>query len=275
MPKPAKHPVLGVNISTTNYDEVCSRCTKLVDERRRFRNSGQSFEGPPPVGRYICVTSVHGIMTAVRDSSFRRILNGADVATPDGMPVVWALRSFGNKEQSRVYGPDLMLAICHQAARLGQRVFLYGGHEEAVCLLCERLRQQWPGIAIVGAFSPPFRPLSPEEDAEVVRRILSADADIVFVGISTPKQEKWMRDHVDKLPGVIMVGVGAAFDFHAGRVAQAPLWMRRAGLEWLFRLMAEPRRLWRRYLLVTPLFLPLWILQRMGVLRYAAPEPNE
>jgi N-acetylglucosaminyldiphosphoundecaprenol N-acetyl-beta-D-mannosaminyltransferase len=200
-------------------------------------------------------------MTAQDDPEVRMILNHADIATPDGMPLVWALRSFGAKEQKRVYGPTLMLHLCENAARNGHRVFLYGGREECLHDLRVRLEDRFPGLQIVGSFSPPFRPLNPEETEGIRRQIRDSDADLVFVGISCPKQERWMFENREALPGVVMIGVGAAFDFHAGRVRQAPAWIQRNGLEWLFRLAMEPARLWRRYLLVTPRFLPLWALQ--------------
>jgi N-acetylglucosaminyldiphosphoundecaprenol N-acetyl-beta-D-mannosaminyltransferase len=209
-------------------------------------------------------------MTGVLDASFRRILNDADVATPDGMPLVWALRSLGVPDQRRVYGPDLMLALCGQAMRLRHRIYLYGGRESTLRELCRRLQLRYSRLQIVGAYSPPFRPLTPEEDAACVQRIRDADADLVFVGLSTPKQEKWMAAHRALLPGVVMIGVGAAFDFHAGSVRQAPPWMQQSGLEWLFRLWMEPQRLWKRYLLLNPLFLPLWALQWAGLLDYSS-----
>jgi len=206
---------------------------------------------------------VHGVILAQDDPRIASILNEADIATPDGMPLVWALRSFGAKNQQRVYGPTLMLEICRDAAAAGHRIFLYGGRVETLPILVARLREQFPGLSIIGTYSPPFRPLTPEEDADVIGRIRAADPDILFVGISTPKQEEWMSAHRDQFPGLTMVGVGAAFDFHAGRTRQAPGWMQRNGLEWLFRLAVEPARLWKRYLLVTPRFLPLWAMQKL------------
>ena len=256
-----KRTILGVNVSITSYEEVAGLCAQWIAQRQTLAARA----------RYVCVTSVHGIMTAMADRSFRAVLNGADLATPDGMPVVWALRSFGLPGQQRVYGPDLMLAVCRQAARLGHRIFLYGGRVETLRDLQRALENKMPGIEIAGAYSPPFRPLTPEEDASAVALIRDAKPDILFLGISTPKQEKWMRDHIQRLPGMVMFGVGAAFDFHAGRVPQAPPWMQRRGLEWFFRFLMEPRRLWKRYLFVTPLFIPMWAMQWMGLLRYRDP----
>jgi len=259
----SRQPVLGVRISATSYKDVCEQTTTWIEQARRDTSAR---------ARYVCVTSVHGIMLARTDPAFRAILNDADLATPDGMPVVWAMRSFGRRDQQRVYGPTLMLHVCECAARAGYRVFLYGAREETLATLRRNLRSRFPGLAIAGCYAPPFRPLTPAEDAEVTRSILESRADIVFVGISTPKQETWMAAHRATLPGVTMFGVGAAFDLHAGRVAQAPGWMQRNGFEWAWRLAKEPKRLWRRYLLQTPLFLPLWFLQRAGLLRYPALE---
>jgi N-acetylglucosaminyldiphosphoundecaprenol N-acetyl-beta-D-mannosaminyltransferase len=218
-------------------------------------------------------------MEARSDRSVRDILNQADIATPDGMPIVWALRSFGAAKQQRVYGPTLMLALCDQAQKHGHRVFFYGGRQEHLTELCERLQEQFPALIIVGGYSPPFRPLTEAEEEELRTTIWRADPDLIFVGISTPKQEQWMASHRELFPGTVMVGVGAAFDFHAGRVRQAPAWMQRHGLEWLFRLGMEPARLWKRYLLVTPRFLPLWGMQKLSqTLHHAAcgyAEPAE
>ncbi len=256
---PEKQWVVSAGISKTSYQEVITLCAQWAAERKQTRS---------PAGRYICVTSVHGIMTAHDDPEMAKILNEADIATPDGMPVVWALRSFGAKNQQRVYGPTLMLGICAAAAESGMRVFLYGGHAAALPVLEARLRKQFPGLAIAGSYSPPFRALTPHEDEQVIGMIRDSRADLVFVGIGTPKQEKWMYGHRRRLPGVTLIGVGAAFDFHAGRTSQAPGWMQGSGLEWLFRLVAEPRRLWKRYLLVTPRFLPLWALQKLRTIQW-------
>jgi N-acetylglucosaminyldiphosphoundecaprenol N-acetyl-beta-D-mannosaminyltransferase len=256
---PGKQNVAGVWISKADYAGVVRTVRGWIAESRRR---------PGGPARYITVTSVHGIVTARRDVEVRRILNEAVIATSDGMPVVWAMRSFGVRDQQRVYGPTLMLEMCRDAAAQGHRIFLYGSSPQCIEKLRENLLAKFPSLPIAGAYSPPFRPLTPEEDAEVVRMIRDSKADIVFVGISTPKQEKWMAAHVESLPGTIMVGVGAAFDFHAGLLRQAPAWMQRNGLEWFYRLCVEPKRLWRRYVLETPRFLPLWALQKLGWMRF-------
>jgi N-acetylglucosaminyldiphosphoundecaprenol N-acetyl-beta-D-mannosaminyltransferase len=248
-----KTPVLGVGVSQANYGQILRLCREWIAKKDE--------------GHYCAVLTVHAVMTGFFDPAFRSSLNQATLATSDGMPLVWALRSFGIKDQRRVYGPDLMLALCGQAQRLGHRIFLYGGRPETLGTLCSRLRQRFPHLQIAGAYSPPFRPLTPEEDARSIEQIRTSKADIVFCGIGVPKQERWMSQHVDQLPGCVLFGVGAAFDFHAGRVRQAPGWMQRSGLEWLFRLRMEPARLWRRYVFFNPMFLALWALQWAGVIR--------
>ena len=249
--------IIGTDISATNYEEVVNVVGNWLS---------QAPLGVEKGAKYICLTSVHGIVTARRDAELRSALNGADVATPDGMPVVWAMRSFGAITQQRVYGPALMLWLCEAAVCHRYRIFLYGGRPEVLAALCEKLNTRYPELMIVGTYSSPFRPLTTAEDGHVKQMIRDSGAHLVFVGVSTPKQEKWMAAHRRDFPGKVLVGVGAAFDFHAKRVRQAPGWMRQAGLEWLFRLLMEPARLWKRYLLVTPQFLPLWALQKMGLL---------
>lgn len=217
------------------------------------------------------MTSVHGIILGKDDPTFAEILTSADITTPDGMPVVWAMRSFGCPGQQRVYGPTLMLHLCQSAAQHGHRIYLYGGRPEVLPRLEQRLREQFPALEIVGRHSPPFRPLTPAEDEGVQQEIRKSRADLLFIGISTPKQERWMFEHRQNFPGVTMIGVGAAFDFHAGCTPQAPGWMQKLGLEWFFRLSTEPGRLWRRYLLVTPRFIPLWLVQRLKTVRESRP----
>jgi N-acetylglucosaminyldiphosphoundecaprenol N-acetyl-beta-D-mannosaminyltransferase len=261
---PSKVNVLGVDISATSYSEVVKTCAAWISARNGRTQA-----------HYICVTSVHGVMEARKNEGIRNILNHADITTPDGMPLVWALRSFGMREQQRVYGPNLMLALCDQAAELGHRVFLYGGRPETLDMLRENLLARFPNLILAGSYSPPFTALSQEEEGRVRGMIREAAPDLLFVGISTPKQERWMSEHREVFPGVVMVGVGAAFDFHAGRVQQAPGWMQRNGLEWLFRLTREPSRLWRRYVLVTPWFVPYWGIQkvrRFSKLRTVVPK---
>jgi N-acetylglucosaminyldiphosphoundecaprenol N-acetyl-beta-D-mannosaminyltransferase len=218
--------------------------------------------------QYVCVSGIHGVMESQRDENLRAIHNAAGMVVPDGMPLVWLSRLKGFEAVERVYGPDLLLACCQRSLSTGYRHFFYGGGPGVPELLTQRLQARFPGLTVAGAYSPPFRALTPEEDAEVIRLINSARPDIVWVGLSTPKQERWMADHRDSLSAPVLLGVGAAFDFHAGLKRQAPRWMQRSGLEWLFRLWQEPRRLWRRYLRNNPLFVLHILLQGLGLRHY-------
>ena len=209
---------------------------------------------------YVCVTGVHGVMESQRDDELRQIHNEAGLVTPDGMPLVWISRLRGFPHVDRVYGPDLMLAASERSVARRYSHFFYGGGEGVAERLAGRLAERFPGLRIAGTFTPPFRSLTPEEDEDVVRRINEAAPDIVWVGLSTPKQERWMRAHVGRLEAPVLIGVGAAFDFHAGLKRQAPVWMQRSGLEWLFRLLTEPRRLGPRYLVNNPAF--VWRIVR-------------
>lgn len=231
--------VLGVRVSAIDMAMAVDEITRWVEHGER---------------RYVCVTGVHGVMESQRDPELARIHNESGMTTPDGMPMVWAGRAAGAAWMERVYGPDLMLAVCARAAERGWRSYFYGGAEGVPERLADRLRERFPGLVVAGAWSPPFRPLTPEEDDEVVARINAARPDLVWVGLSTPKQERWMAAHVGRIGAAALLGVGAAFDIHAGSLRQAPRWMQRSGLEWLFRLAVEPRRLWRRYLVNNPRF---------------------
>ena len=245
--------VLGVGISAINTPMVL----KVIDGWIRSRES-----------HYICVTGVHGVMESQRDEGLRSIHNAAGLVTPDGMPLVWLSRLRGQRHVDRIYGPDLMLALCNHSVAQGYRHFLYGGATGVPEMLGQNLRDRFAGIKIVGMFSPPFRPLTTEEDAHVVHMINASNPDIVWIGLSTPKQERWMAEHVMKLDAPVLIGVGAAFDFIAGLKKQAPYWMQRSGLEWFFRLITEPRRLWRRYLINNPLFVWLILKQSLGLKHY-------
>ena len=214
---------------------------------------------------YVCVSGMHGVMESQADERLRQIHNAAGLVTTDGMSLVWLCRLKGQGGAERVYGPDLMLELCGWALAAGYRHFFYGASEEVLEALTGRLQARFPGLRIAGTFAPPFRPLSAEEDEAVVRRIRAARPDIVWVGLSTPKQERWMAEHVASLGTPALIGVGAAFDFHAGRKRQAPRWMQRSGLEWFFRLLSEPRRLARRYLVNIPLFGWYLVLEAVGL----------
>ena len=217
---------------------------------------------------YVTITGVHGVMESQRNPSIRQIHNRAGLVTPDGMPLVWVSHLRGFKQVKRVYGPDLMLALCGVSATHGYRHFFYGGGDGVGDLLAERLHALYPNLQVVGTYSPPFRPLTADEDQAIVDQINQAKPDIVWVGLSTPKQELWMSSHLGRLNAPVMIGVGAAFDFHAGLKRQAPPWMQQRGLEWLFRLVTEPRRLWKRYFLNNPSFIALIIMQELGLRHY-------
>lgn len=213
---------------------------------------------------YVCVSGVHGVMESWRNENLRRIHNAAGLVTPDGMPLVWLSRLMGFRQVERVYGPDLMLAVCERSVSRGHSHFFYGGAPGVAEQLASRLQSRFPGLQVAGVHSPPFRALSPEEDDVVVGLVNAAAPDIVWVGISTPRQECWMSEHRGRLNAPVLIGVGAAFDIHAGSMRQAPRWMQKSGLEWSFRLASEPRRLWRRYLINNPWFLWLVLLQALA-----------
>jgi N-acetylglucosaminyldiphosphoundecaprenol N-acetyl-beta-D-mannosaminyltransferase len=203
--------------------------------------------------RYVCICNVHSVVTTTRDIEFKVAVNNADMSTPDGAPVAWALRRFGFPAQERINGPDLMSRYLALAEKSSQRVFFYGSTESTLQKLHAALAKEFPGLQIAGAYSPPFRPLSLQEDEAIVNMINSSGANVVFVGLGCPKQEKWMAEHRGRIRAV-MIGVGAAFDYHSGVIRRAPLWWQRNGLEWLYRLGSEPRRLFIRYAVTNTLF---------------------
>ena len=248
--------VLGIGIDAIDMSTAVSRILGGV----RAHASG-----------YVCVTGVHGIMEAQRDDELREILNASYMTTPDGMPTVWVGRAQG-LAISRVYGPDLMLEVCMAGVATGVRHFLYGGGDGVAELLRQRLVERIPGLAIVGTFTPPFRPLNSGEETVLASTIAAAQPDIVWVGLSTPKQERFMARYHDRLECSLMIGVGAAFDMHSGRTRQAPKWMQRSGLEWVFRLVTEPRRLWKRYLFNNPAFIYQLARQALDPSGYPAPR---
>jgi N-acetylglucosaminyldiphosphoundecaprenol N-acetyl-beta-D-mannosaminyltransferase len=216
---------------------------------------------------YVCVTPAHVVMDSRRDPKLRNALNESGMTTPDGMGIVWLLKLRGYRAVSRVYGADLMLAMCRLSETKGWRHFFYGGEPGVAEELAGRLAARFPKLQAAGTFSPPFRAPTPAEDEADIRRINAAHPDVLWVGIGSPRQEQWMAEHAGKIQAPVMIGVGAAFDFLSGRKRQAPGWIQRAGLEWLFRLASEPRRLWRRYS-EYPLFVVLVVLQTLGVTRY-------
>ncbi len=212
---------------------------------------------------YVCVTGVHGVMESQHDPELRRIHADAGMVTPDGMPLVWLCRLSGQRGVRRVYGPDLLLRACARSLETGWSHFFYGGAPGVADELASRLSKAHPGLKVAGTYCPPFRPLSKDEETEVMSMISRSGADIVWVGLSTPKQERWMAAHVGRVGSPVLIGVGAAFDFHSGRKRQAPVWIRRSGLEWLYRMLQEPRRLGPRYLRNNPAFVALLVRESL------------
>ena len=231
--------VLGVGVSPITPDDAAATIERWIAARQRH---------------YVCITGVHGVMMSRQDRRLRDIHNAAGMVTPDGMPLVWLSRLLGASRIERVYGPDLMRKMTAISAERGYRQLYYGGADGVAEKLKRKLVDAHPGLQVVGQICPPFRDLTPEEDQAVVDEINAARPDIVWVGLSTPKQEYWMANHLGRIDAPVMVGVGAAFDFLAGTKPQAPRFMQRNGLEWLFRLLSEPRRLWRRYAYIVPAF---------------------
>jgi N-acetylglucosaminyldiphosphoundecaprenol N-acetyl-beta-D-mannosaminyltransferase len=254
LPSIEQAPVVGVPLAVTDYERTLDWIDAAIARGER---------------EYLCVAAVHTVMELRDDVALREAVDGAAFTVPDGQPLVWALRALGHDLDTRVYGPELMARACARAVRNGQRHYLYGGRDdEALAQLNTNLRERFPGLQLVGGYAPPFRTLSGNEMDEIAARINAARPDVVWVGIGVPKQEKWMAAMRERLDAPVLVGVGAAFDFHAGLVPQAPAWMQRSGLEWAFRLRQEPRRLWRRYARHNPRFLAgfawQWTTHRRG-----------
>lgn len=230
--------VLGAHIDALSWDAAMNRLLGWAHARE---------------SRYVTICNVHVVVSASRDAAYRDIINGSDMATPDGAPVAWMLRRQGFVNQSRISGPDLMWALCERAAKENLPIYCYGSTNATLALLETRLRAAFPAL-LMTMESPPFRALTAEENTAAVERINTSGAGFVFVGLGCPKQERWMAEHRGRI-NAVMIGVGAAFDFHAGTVTRAPAWMRENGLEWLHRLASEPGRLWKRYLVTNTLFI--------------------
>ena len=245
--------ILGVGVSAVTIPRALDRFDRWIAAGARH---------------YVCVADVHAIMQSRWNEGFRRIHNGAGMVTPDGMPLVRLAQWAKVGEVDRVYGPDLLLATCAHSVARGYRHFFFGGSPGVAQGLAEKLAHRYPGLEIAGTHMPPFRPTTPEEDEEIVRMINAAKPDFVWVGLSTPKQEHWMVKFRPRLDAAILVGIGAAFDFHSGNKPQAPHFVQRSGFEWLFRLATEPKRLWPRYRRVVPQFLYFITLQKLGLRQF-------
>lgn len=240
--------ILGVNICATNMSNVLTTIERWIEHGERH---------------YVCVRDVHGVMECQNDEDLRQIHNNSGLTVPDGMPIVWAGWLKGFDHMSRVYGPDLMLEICELSVKNGYTHFLYGGNKGVAKELQENLERRFPGIRIVGIYTPSFRPLNNNEERKLRKQMAQLKPDLFWVGLSTPKQERFMAEYIQKLDTKIMLGVGAAFDIHAGRTRDAPDWIKKIGMQWLHRLYQEPRRLWRRYLYNNPVFVYKYIKQLM------------
>jgi len=253
MGDPTRFNVLGTGVSALSLQTAC---TLVVAARSRERLG------------HVCCATAYNVNLARSDADLREAYNHSFLTTPDGMPLVWLGRAHGHRETTRVYGPDLMLAVCDAGRAGGLTHYFYGGNEGVAGHLQEKLTARFPGLQVVGTFTPPFRDLTAAEFASLQVDIAAKRPDIVWVGLSTPKQEKFMATHGKTLDTGLLIGVGAAFDFLSGRVPQAPRWMQRSGLEWLFRLGTEPRRLWQRYLVHSPMFVLRTIVQLTGIKKY-------
>lgn len=253
MELPKRINVLGVGISEINYETALEQIRAALTERRKG---------------YITVTGVHGVSESQEDEALREIHNASFLTTPDGMPMTWMGRLNGSKIINRVYGPTLMLRVLEESVGRGWRHFFYGGGDGVAEELKANLEQRYPGLNIVGTYTPPFRPLNEEEEAGLARQVAELRPDCFWVGLSTPKQERFMSAYLSKLDTTLMFGVGAAFDFHAGKVAQAPPVLQQAGLEWVYRTYKEPKRLWKRYFKNNPLFIGRALGQLTGLRKY-------
>jgi len=255
-PESASFEVLGVRVHAVQTEDIVARMEKWIHDRGHCGT--------------VAATSMHGIVVAQHDPSFKEILNSTDAVVPDGMPLVWLGRREGHLLRRRVYGPDLLLAFCAESAGRSCRHFFYGGEPGVAERLAESLKTRFPGLNVVGTCSPPFRPLTPKEDAEIVETIGRAAPDVLWVGLGAPKQERWMHEHKDRLRVPVLVGVGAAFDLLSGRRKQAPRWMRERGFEWFFRLLQEPHRLWQRYLVYGAQFVAYVALESLRLKDFGA-----
>jgi N-acetylglucosaminyldiphosphoundecaprenol N-acetyl-beta-D-mannosaminyltransferase len=244
--------VLGVGVSVIDMKSALSFVRQSLAQRKRG---------------YICVTGVHGIMEAQADSEFKIIQNRSLLTTPDGMPLVWAGK-LRRLPIQRVYGPDFMLAVCGCSGKTGYRHFFFGGKPGVAPRLKQTMESRFPGLQVVGTYTPPFHSLTAVEEAELYRLVNATQPDFLWVGLSTPKQERFMAEYVNKLPAKIMVGVGAAFDIHIGAIKDSPTWIKNTGLQWLHRLFQEPKRLWRRYVINNPKFIYYFTLELLGFRKF-------
>ncbi|MCB0208611.1 MAG: WecB/TagA/CpsF family glycosyltransferase [Anaerolineae bacterium] len=246
--------ILGVGVHAITMAQALAQISNWIEQGIR---------------QYVSICTVHTVMECQRSEPVRRAVNSAGLATPDGMPLVWLGQLKSKLAVTRVYGPDLMLALCELSVQRGYRHYFYGGADGVAEQLAQRLQTRFPGLHMAGTYCPPYRPAFHQEDDHIIEQINQTSPDIIWVGLGTPKQDLWMAAHRDRLTAPVLIAVGAAFDFHTGRLPQAPHWMQRNGLEWFFRLLQEPRRLWHRYLVYNPLFILLIIAQALGLKKFS------
>jgi len=244
--------VLGSHIDASSWEDTISKICSWALKHE---------------SRYVALCNVHSVVTALLDNNHRSNLNAADMATPDGMPIAWSMRKMGFPTQQRINGPDLMWCYCDKAEKTGQKIFFYGSTNNVLTILKERLRTSFPELQIAGMYSPPFRELTATENAEVVERLNNSGANVIFIGLGCPRQERWMFEQRGKV-NAVMIGVGAAFNYHAGTTKRAPKWMQNAGLEWLHRLASDPRRLWKRYFVTNSIFIFTISAQLLGIKKF-------
>ena len=245
--------VLGVGVHDVNLDQSLGEIESAI----AAGNKG-----------YVCATGVHGVMEAQKDAQLKSIFNRSLVTTPDGRPTVWVGRLQGSRTMDQLTGPNLMLSVCELSAKLGYTNFFYGGNTGVADELKQNLCRRFPGLKVVGTYTPPFRKLNSAEEAELISTVARLKPDIFWVGLSTPKQERFMAEYIHRLDTTLMMGVGAAFDMHTGRIQDSPDWIKRAGLQWAHRLAQEPRRLWKRYLINNPRFIFKIAFQLLGLTKY-------
>lgn len=244
--------VVSLFPDVVNRDSIIRKIAELVAQKN---------------GGYVCFSTVHMVMESYDDAEFGAKVNSAELIVTDGMPLVWMQKLQGKSEANRVRANDLMILLCKFAEKNNLKVGFYGGRQEVIDRILERVKKEFLNLKISYAYSPPFRPLTEEEDAEIIQNIRNSKTQILFMGLGCPKQENWMAAHRDKFPA-IMLGVGASFDFYAGNIKESPEWMGKLGLEWLYRLTQEPKRLWKRYLILNPRFMSLALMQLLKLKKF-------
>jgi N-acetylglucosaminyldiphosphoundecaprenol N-acetyl-beta-D-mannosaminyltransferase len=257
--RPKRLTILGIPLAVVDMNSAVDVISGWVDGNR---------------SRYVCAADVHSVMRAQDDPAHNRALCRADMVLPDGMPLVWMSKLRGQKDVGRVCGPDLMLRVFEYSQDRKWRHYFFGGSPGVADALANKAKDLYPQLIVAGTSCPPFRSMSPHELEKTIAEINSVSPDFVWVGLGCPKQEIWMCENVEKLTHSVAIGVGAAFDFHSGRISRAPRWMRSAGLEWMHRLISEPRRLWRRYLYLAPRFVILGTLELLHARPFSGPSPN-